>query len=162
MKHGVFGKEELKEFIREEGYSPIILYTYPDVFTIVKTTYLKSLLKFKPFFLICKEHKKEVDYLREERWALMIKDAAEIAEMLERVLKRRYGMSEEKEVILAEAYPAVEYAWKVKKKEKRSGKYIYFARKVQKIIGVHQGALIILVPREFKEIARSLLGELKE
>jgi hypothetical protein len=159
MHHVVYGKEELKRFIRQYEYYAYLWETYPSAYDIIEERYyyLLDRMEEKEIYM---EYRREIESAREAKWMRILRAAVAAAEELEGFLRFHYGMRDP--VIVAEAYPHVVYSWRIKKKIARSGKPVYYARRVEKIIGEKKGAIFILVPREFKPIARRLLVGLRE
>lgn len=151
MIHTVYSIKDAKKFLEEHGYTAKLWSRYPDRWEILEEITGLSIEDIPPFVrgALLAKYKKQIEDIAERRWTLILIDANKAAERIESVLKYTYGL--EDPVVKLEVYPHVVYGWRIKKKMKRSGKPVYFARRVEKIIDPWKGGVFIAVPREYKK-----------
>ena len=150
--HTIYSLQDAKKFLKEHGYTAKLWSRYPDRWEILEEITGLDIEDIPPFRrgALLAKYKRQIEDIAEYRWTIILIDANRAAERIEAVLQSVYGL--EDPVVKMEVYPHVVYAWRIKKKMKRSGKPVYFARRVEKIIDPWKGGVFIAVPREFKNI----------
>ena len=162
MIHIVCSVKYAKEFLLEHHYGCKLWSKYPNLLEILLEKYPEY--KGARIFILNRllmKHRKEISYIAEERWTLILIDAYNAAEEIERILQSEYGMK--KEVVMLEVYPHIEKAWRIKKKPRgRKGKPMYFVRRTEKIIGETKGGVFLAVPKEYKSVLEEYFPLLEE
>jgi len=146
--------KEAKKFIKEKNLKCKIWSRYPNYYDILEKLYPEARqmnnLQIKRFLFA---KRREVELHADEQFSVIIKDAEEAAEALERFLEEAFN-EYPIAVYVLEVYPYIENkAWKIKKKPRgRKGKPYYFVKRTTKIIGIENAGILLAVDKKYASV----------